>query len=419
MIDELDPVCRDCGAMYQICGSLPQEGGLRCRRCGAVLWRTPESRIAASRPLVAAAAILLLAANIFPVFDIAVFGVHRSTLIASGASALFSDGGAIAAVGALVALFAVVVPALDMIALLMAVFRVDANAAGRTSQPSASASAWRAAVRLRQWSMLDVFLLAAIVAYSRLAQLAAIKIGTGGCLLAVYVILRAIIGQLAGRERIWAALDDAAKYRLPAGVPRVVCLGCDLVVTGSTENVDARRRCPRCGARMVPRRPGSFATTAAFGLAGLVLYVPANLLPVLSITRFGFSTPYTIIGGVRDLAASGLWPLAAIVFVASIAVPALKLASLAWFLAAIRLRSARLLRQRTVLYRFVKQIGRWSNIDVFVVAIAAALVQFGFITRVEPGPGIASFAGVVLLTMIATETFDPRLMWDAAAESRR
>ena len=326
MIDELDLTCRDCGAMYQICESLPRDGGLRCRRCGAVLWRIPTSRIAASRALVAAAAMLLLAANIFPVFDIAVFGVHRSALIASGALTLFSYGGAIAAVGALVALFVVVVPSLDIIALLMVVFRVGASATRRTCQPSAPAGISRAAVWLRQWSMLDVFLLAAIVAYSRLAQLAEIKIGIGGCLLAVYVILRAIINQLAGRERVWAAIDDPAKYRLPAGAPRVLCVGCGLVVAGSTENGDACRRCPRCGARVAPRRPGSFVITTAFNLAGLVLYVPANLLPVLSITRFGFNTPYTIIGGVRDLAASGLWPLAAIVFVASIAVPALKLA---------------------------------------------------------------------------------------------
>jgi paraquat-inducible protein A len=414
MIDELDLACRDCGAMYHVCGSFPQDGALRCGRCGAVLWRTPASRIAGSRALVAAAAILLLAANIFPLFDIAVFGAHRNALIANGALALFSYGGAIAAVGALVALFAVVVPALDIIALLTAVFSVGASAMERTSQTSAPARIWRAAVWLRQWSMLDVFLLAAIVAYSRLAQLAEIKIGIGGCLLAVYVILRAIIGQLAGREPVSVAIDDPAKYRLPAGAPRTLYVGCDLVVAGSMENGEDRRHCPRSGARVVASRPGSFATTAAFGLAGLILYVPANLLPVLSITRFGFSTHYTIIGGVRDLAASGLWPLAAVVFVASIAVPALKLASLAWFLAAIRLRSAWLLRQRTVLYRFLKHIGRWSNIDIFVVAIAAALVQFGFITRVEPGVGTASFAGVVLLTMIATETFDPRLMWDAA-----
>jgi paraquat-inducible protein A len=419
MIDELHLACRDCGAIYHVCGSLPQEGRLRCGRCGAVLWQTPASWIAGSRALVAAAAILLLAANIFPVFDIAVFGVHRRALIASGALALFAHGGAIAAVGGLVALFAVVIPALDLIAVSAVVFRLGASAAGQICQPSAPARIWRAAVWLRQWNMLDVFLLAAVVAYSRLAQLAEIKIGIGGCFLAVYVILRAIINKLAGRERVWAAIDHPAKYGLPAGASWVLCLGCDMVIADSTENGEDRRRCLRCDARMMPRRPGSFATTAAFGLAGLILYVPANLLPVLSITRFGFSTPYTIIGGVRDLAASGLWPLAAVVFVASIAVPALKLASLAWFLAAIRLRSAWLLRQRTVLYRFLKHIGRWSNIDVFVVAIAAALMQFGFIARVEPGSGIASFAGVVLLTMIATETFDPRLMWDAAAARRK
>jgi len=418
MIDELHLACRDCGAMYHVCGSLPRDGGLRCQRRGAVLWRMPASRIAVSRALVAAAAILLSAANIFPVLDITVFGVHRSALIASGALTLFSYGGAIAAVGALVALFAVLAPAFDIIALLMAVFRVGTSAR-RTCQPSAPARIWRAAVWLRQWSMLDVFLLAAIVAYSRLAQLAEIKIGIGGCLLAVYVILRAIISQLTGRERVWAAIDHPAKYRLPVGASRVPCLARDLVVVASTEGGENHSHDPPCGARVMPRRPGSFATTAAFSLAGLLLYVPANLLPVLSITRFGFSTPYTIIGGVRDLAAAGLWPLAAIVFVASIAVPALKLASLAWFLAAIRLRSARLLRQRMVLYRFLKHIGRWSNIDVFVVAIAAALVQFGFITRVEPGTGIAGFAGVVLLTMIATETFDPHLMRDAAAVHSR
>ena len=111
-------------------------------------------------------------------------------------------------------------------------------------------------------------------------------------------------------------------------------------------------------------------------------------------------------GGIRDLATAGLWPLALLVLLASIIVPALKLASLGWCLVAIRSRSARLLRQRTALHRFVKYIGRWSNIDVFVVALVVALVQFGFLATIEPGPGIASFAAVVVLTMIAAEAFD-------------
>ncbi len=140
---------------------------------------------------------------------------------------------------------------------------------------------------------------------------------------------------------------------------------------------------------------------------------------MLTITHFGRTDTYTILGGVRDLAQAGLWPLALLVLVASIIVPGLKLGGLTWFLISIRLRSAWLLRQRTALYRFVDFIGRWSNIDVFMVSIVTALVQFGTLSTIEPGPGIASFAAVVVLTMIAVSAFDPRLMWDAAAARRR
>jgi len=140
---------------------------------------------------------------------------------------------------------------------------------------------------------------------------------------------------------------------------------------------------------------------------------------MLTITRFGRTEPYTILGGVRDLAAAGLWPLALLVLAASIIVPVLKLGGLTWCLIAIRLRSARALRQRTSFYRFIDFIGRWSNIDVFMISIVTALVQFGTITTIEPGPAVASFATVVALTMVATGAFDPRLMWDAASAARR
>jgi paraquat-inducible protein A len=140
---------------------------------------------------------------------------------------------------------------------------------------------------------------------------------------------------------------------------------------------------------------------------------------MLTITRFGRTEPYTILGGVHDLAAAGLWPLALLVLVASIVVPVLKLGGLTWCLIAIRLRSAWALRQRTAFYRFIDFIGRWSNIDVFMISIVTALVQFGTITTIEPGPAVASFAAVVALTIVAAGAFDPRLMWDAAAAARR
>jgi paraquat-inducible protein A len=231
--------------------------------------------------------------------------------------------------------------------------------------------------------------------------------------------VQVVIEQMLGLQYVWNAIDDPTKYEPKAGEPWILCLECELVVAARAADGAESRRCPRCGAHLVPRRPRSLATTAAFAAAGYILYLPANLCPVLTITRFGRTDTYTILGGVRDLAQAGLWPLALLVLVASIIVPGMKLAGLTWFLVAIRLRSARLLRQRTALYRFVDFIGRWSNIDVFMVSIVTALVQFGTLTRIEPGPGIVSFAAVVVLTMIAVRVFDPRLMWDAAASGRR
>jgi paraquat-inducible protein A len=264
--------------------------------------------------------------------------------------------------------------------------------------------------------MLDVFLLGAVVAYTRLGQLAEVAVAVGGYALAGFVLVQVLIEQTVGRDRVWRLIDDPAKYSPAPGEPWMLCLDCDLVVgLRHAESGGRHPHCPRCGARLDPRRPGSLAFTAALTLAGFIFYLPANLFPVLTITRFGRSEAYTILGGVRDLAQAGLWPLALLVLLASIVVPVLKLGGLTWFLVAIRLRSPRLLRQRTIFYRFIDYIGRWSNIDVFVVAIVTALIQFGTFSTVEPGPGIASFAAVVVLTMIAADAFDPRLMWDAAA----
>jgi paraquat-inducible protein A len=156
------------------------------------------------------------------------------------------------------------------------------------------------------------------------------------------------------------------------------------------------------------------SATVALTSAAAILYLPANLLPVMTVERFGQVSTYTILAGVEELLHLGLWPLALLVFFASVVVPMAKLISLAWFLHMIRRRSGRWLRERTRLYRFIDFVGRWSNIDVFMVSILAASLQFGFLTTVDPEAGVVSFAAVVALTMLATAAFDPRLMWDAA-----
>jgi paraquat-inducible protein A len=133
---------------------------------------------------------------------------------------------------------------------------------------------------------------------------------------------------------------------------------------------------------------------------------------VLTVVQLGAGQPSTILGGVRDLLDLGMWPLAAVVFFASIAVPLLKLVGLSTLLISTQLRATGLLEDRTTLYRIVDAIGRWSMIDIFMGSILVALVQFGRVASVFPGGGAVAFAAVVILTMFASQSFDPRLMWD-------
>jgi paraquat-inducible protein A len=152
------------------------------------------------------------------------------------------------------------------------------------------------------------------------------------------------------------------------------------------------------------------------GSAAAVLYIPANYYPVLSVVQLGAGQPSTILGGVEELVTARQYPLAALVFFASIAVPMLKLFGLSFMLITIQTGRSGWLRDRTRLYHIVRFIGRWSMIDIFMESLLGALVAFGSVITIEPGAGALAFCAVVILTIFAAETFDPRLMWDAAEE---
>lgn len=174
-------------------------------------------------------------------------------------------------------------------------------------------------------------------------------------------------------------------------------------------------RCPRCGAALHRRKPDSLARTWALTLTAYILYVPANLLPIMTVTISGRGEPDTIISGVKELLLGGMWPLALLVFFASITVPVLKLLVLTYLLLSVQFRSHWRPRERTVLYRLTETIGRWSMIDVFVITILVAVVELGALATIEAGPGAVAFGGVVVVTMFAAMSFDPRLIWDSMA----
>ncbi|MGH8164262.1 MAG: paraquat-inducible protein A [Rhodanobacteraceae bacterium] len=171
--------------------------------------------------------------------------------------------------------------------------------------------------------------------------------------------------------------------------------------------------CPRCGARLHLRQPASLQRTLALTLAALLLYFPANMLPILKLESISGAQANTIVGGVIQFWRSGDYPVALIIFGASVTIPVLKIIALLWLCLATRLGRHPL--GMTRLYRVTEFIGRWSMVDVFVVAILVAVVQLGSVISIHPGPAALSFASVVVLTMLAAISFDPRLLWDAAA----
>jgi paraquat-inducible protein A len=170
--------------------------------------------------------------------------------------------------------------------------------------------------------------------------------------------------------------------------------------------------CPRCGAPVHSRKPRSLERTWAFWVAAALCYLPANLLPIMQVTSLGRAQADTIMSGVVYLLVHGMWPLAVVVFTASVFVPVLKLAILLGLLLSVHRGSRWRPLDRTRLYRITEAIGRWSMVDIFVVTILVALVHLGNLATVEAQSGAVFFGAVVVLTMLAAESFDPRLIWD-------
>jgi paraquat-inducible protein A len=170
--------------------------------------------------------------------------------------------------------------------------------------------------------------------------------------------------------------------------------------------------CTRCGALVHARRPNSLVRTWALLITAAILYIPANMLPIMTVNSLGQGDPSTIMSGVIQLVQHGMIPIAAVVFIASILVPTFKLVGIALLLFSVQRRQPLSARQRIVMYRFIEFIGRWSMLDIFVIAILVAVVNFGRLASIEANLGAIAFASVVILTMLAAVTFDPRLIWD-------
>lgn len=196
----------------------------------------------------------------------------------------------------------------------------------------------------------------------------------------------------------------------------VLCRACHLLTPVAPHLQNGQTRCPRCGSKLHSRLPDSLARTWALVITAWIFILPANLYPVMTVIYFGEGEPDTILSGVVHLAQAGMIPIAVIVFIASIAVPVLKLVGIMVLLLTVQRRWTLNKRQCTVLYRVIEVIGAWSMLDLFMISILVTLVDLGAVATITAGTGATAFATVVVLTMFAAMSFDPRLIWDHLQE---
>jgi paraquat-inducible protein A len=196
----------------------------------------------------------------------------------------------------------------------------------------------------------------------------------------------------------------------------ISCDACHLLSRRPKTLAHGTACCPRCGEELHQRKPNSLMRTWALVIAAMVFYVPANVLPMTVTSALGSAQADTIMSGVIYFMQHGSWEIALIIFTASVFVPFLKFIILIYLLLSVQFKWVKKPKDLTRLYRFTEAIGRWSMLDIYVVTILVALVKLGFLADIEAGPAALYFALVVVTTMVAAESFDPRLIWDVVEE---
>jgi paraquat-inducible protein A len=375
-----------------------------CARCPTALRRTSAHRLDHIIALAVAAFVLLVVMCTTTLMSVETAGIKRAANLFSGPEELVRQN--MAELAAVVVFVTVLAPLFRLVGTLYVLVR-----AHERTPPRHLRRVFALAERLRPWSMIEVFVFGVFVAYVKLGDLVTIGLMTGVYALLALTFVLVWMDSAFDREAVWERLysGSLAGSSGPFG-GAVGCETCGLVSTPRRDDP----RCPRCESMLHERKPDSVARTWALVVAAAILYIPANYYPVLSVVQLGAGQPSTILGGVEELVRARQYPLAALVFFASIAVPMMKLIGLSLMLITIQTGRTGWLRDRTRLYHIVRFIGRWSMIDIFMESLLGALVAFGSVITIEPGVGALAFCAVVILTMFAAETFDPRLMWDAA-----
>lgn len=417
--------CHECGVLHRH-RTVAARALARCTRCKSVLYRgtaADRGRAGLNRMAAITMATLFtfLIAQLFPIVELELNGLTTSATLLGAIRILWSQG--MQLVATMVFLFTVLLPALELGALLIVITGLY-----HQRRVAGFHQLLRLARAARKWGMTEVLMIGILITVVKMTSLAQVLVQPGLFGFAVLTLLLAVVVRIEP-QALWNLGDQVEPLPPPLTVTLPVlqdlaadqknlltCHVCELVNLPDTADGHSRSAsrpdCQRCGSTLHRRHPDSINRTWALLIAAAILYIPANLLPVMhSRTLFG-SQEDTILSGVALFWNSNSKVLATIIFIASIVVPIAKLGALAVLAATAQRQSRWRPQQRTVLYRMIEFVGRWSMLDIFVVTLTVALVRFQSLAQITAGPGALAFGAVVVLTMMASMQFDPRLIWD-------
>ncbi|WP_188027627.1 PqiA/YebS family transporter subunit [Tolumonas osonensis] len=397
--------CHECDWLMVIPPLQPGEQAV-CPRCEHKLRALPaEARL---QPMVysIAALIMLLCSNFFPFLGMAVKGIHQDMTLYQTATTLLEEQHP--ALALTVFLFMQILPAICLTLICLIYYRLGHWRGKRLRKRY---TLWL--FRLIPWCMVEVFLIGVLVSLIKIASLADIELGYSFWAYVLFSLAMLKAFSAIDRDWLWLQQSGPIHLRQPP-VPRGRAIDQHLTLCHACHGLVSLRthRCPRCHSVLHARKPHSLQWTLALLFTAAILYIPANVLPIMITESLGQQTYSTILGGVVLLWEMGSYPVALVIFIASILVPIVKMLAIAWLCWSVYAGRIHHRRGRTRLYRLTEFIGRWSMVDVFVVAVLVALIRMGKLMSVYPGSAALAFAGVVILTMLSAMSFDPRLLWD-------
>ncbi len=391
-----------------------------CPRCDTTISGRSTHSIAKTLALSISGLLLYLPALTLPLMTFESLGFRDSTNIVESILIFFHTGYYFVA-------FMMLISALIFPLVLLALIFTLSLHLRLKRYPPFLAQIFRTYLKLEEWAMVEVYLLGVMITIIKMSGNAAIYYHPGIFCFSALVLISMAITTVIDKDFFWKKIEKGGKKPHPRQIefsstaePELITAAeNDLLLCHTCHKLSPAftTLCPRCGDNLHSRKPKSIARTWALVLTSILFFIPANIMPIMRVDLLGIPDRSTILDGIVYFFQSGSYFIGFIIFTASILVPMFKMVGLLILLLSTRPCSTKHLRQKAKMFRFIAFIGRWSMLDIFVIALLSVLVDFGFLTSIHAAPAATYFCFVVAATMLAAITFDPRIMWDKSTST--